>query len=314
MTGQTEQKVFVAGATGVLGWRAVDRLVQAGHAVSGVARSPEKAARLRGLGAAPVQVDVFDAAALRDAVAGNEVVCNLATHIPRTSKARRDAAWVENDRIRREASRNLVDAALAAGAGRYVQESITFLYADAGDAWIDEDAPMDPPAYARSVLDAEAQAKRFTDAGRTGVVLRFGLFYGADSHHTVDALRLARRRVAATFGRADAYISSITTDDAAAAVVAALDAPAGIYNVVDDEPLTRRAYADALGDARGGRRLHMPPALVTKLGGDKTETLARSQRVSNERFRKETGWAPASPSAREGWVAVVAEHERGDAR
>jgi nucleoside-diphosphate-sugar epimerase len=309
----TEEKhVLVAGATGVLGWRAVDRLVQAGHAVTGVARTPEKAARLRGLGAAPVEVDLFDAAGLRDAVAGSDAVCNLATHIPRTSKARRDSAWIENDRIRREASRNLVDAALVAGAHRYVQESIAFLYADAGDAWIEEDAALDVPDYARSVLDAEAQAQRFTDAGGAGVVLRFGLFYGADGHHTVDAVRLARRRVSATFGRPDAFLSSITTDDAAAAVVAALDAPAGTYNVVDDEPLTRRDYADALGSALGVRRLHMPPRLVTKLGGDKTETLARSQRVSNERFKKETGWAPAFPSAREGWPAVVAELQHSE--
>lgn len=309
------RRVFVAGATGVLGWRAVDRLVQAGHEVTGVARTPEKAARLRGLGAAAAQVDLFDAEAVREAVVGNEVVCNLATHIPPATKARKDAAWVENNRIRRDASRNLVDAAIAAGAARYVQESIAFLYAAAGDVWIDEDAPLAVAPYARSVLDAEAQAQRFTESGGTGVVLRFGLFYGPDSHHTIDAVRLARRRVAASFGRSDAYLSSINTDDAAAGVVAALDAPAGIYNVVEDEPLTRREHFDALAAALGVRRPHIPPGVVAKLGGDKAETLARSQRVSNERFKKNTGWAPVYPSAREGWPAVVAEmrEERTDA-
>jgi nucleoside-diphosphate-sugar epimerase len=303
--------VFVAGATGVLGWRAVDRLVRAGHAVTGVARSDEKAAFLERLGAAPARLDVFDADAVRRAVAGSDVVCNLATHIPPASKARKDAAWEENNRIRREASLNLVDAALATGAARYVQESIAFLYAAAGDAWIDEDAPLAVPPYARSVLDAEAQAQRFTQSGGTGVVLRFGLFYGPDSHTTIDAVRLARRRVAAAFGRNDAYLSSINTDDAAAGVVAALDASAGTYNVVDDEPLTRRDYVIALAAALGVRRLHKPPTVVTKLGGDKTETLARSQRVSNERFKKETGWAPQYPSAREGWPAVIAEMQSG---
>jgi nucleoside-diphosphate-sugar epimerase len=304
----------------VLGRRAVDRLVRAGHAVTGVARTPGKSAQLRRLGAAAAEVDLFDAAAVRDAVAGSDVVCNLATHIPRASKARKDSAWVDNDRIRRDASANLVDAALAGGAARYIQESITFLYADAGASWIDEDAPLDVPEYTRSVLAAEAQAARFTEAGGVGIVLRFGLFYGPDSHHTIDAVRLARRRLAATFGRRDAYLSSITTDDAASAVVAALDAGAGIYNVVDDEPMTRRDHFDALARALGVRRLHLPPVVASKLGGSKTETLARSQRVSNERFEKATGWAPASPSAREGWPAVLAgmqdtssDEERADA-
>jgi nucleoside-diphosphate-sugar epimerase len=301
------RKIFVAGATGVLGWRAVDRLVQAGNTVTGVARTPEKAARLRALGAGAVEVDVFDADAIGGAVEGSEIVCNLATHIPRASKARKDSAWLDNDRIRREASRNLVDAAIATGATRYIQESITFIYAAAGDAWIDEDTATEVPLYTRSVVDAEAQAQRFTEAGGIGVVLRFGLFYGPDSHHTIDAVRLARRRVAASFGRADAYMSSINTDDAASAVVAALDAPAGVYNVVDDTPMTRRENFEALAAALGVRPPRLTLAALSKLAGDKSETLARSQRVSNERFKKETGWSPMYPSAREGWPAVVSE-------
>ena len=153
---------------------------------------------------------------------------------------------MDNDRIRREASRHLVDAALAAGATRYVQESITFIYADAGERWIDEDAPLDVPPYARSVLDAEAQAERFTARRRhrRRAAVRAVLRTRQPSHR--------RRRPAGPapsgcrhFGRRDGYLSSITTDDAAAAVVAALDATAGIYNVVDDEPLTRREHFDA---------------------------------------------------------------------
>lgn len=307
-----KQRVFVAGATGVLGTRAVRRLREAGHDVTGVARSDAKAELLEGLGATPVRVDLFDADAVRAAVAGHDVVCNLATRIPPTAHAARGAAWSDNDRIRREASRHLVDGALATGAGRFVQESITFLYADAGERWIDEDDPIDAPAFTRSTLEAQAQAERFTASGGTGVVLRFALFYGPDSHHTLDAVRLARRHLAATFGRRDAYLSSITTDDAATAVVAALDAGAGIYNVADDEPLTRKEHFDALARALGVRGPRFAPAAARKLGGAKTEMLARSQRVSNERFKKETGWAPRYTSAREGWPAVVAAIENGE--
>ena len=313
MTGvESRTKVFVAGATGVLGKRTVRRLVEAGHDVTGAVRSDAKAKLLEGLGATPAHVDLFDADAVRAAVAGHDVVCNLATRIPPTAHAARSAAWADNDRIRREASRHLVDGALATGARCFVQESITFLYADAGERWIDEDDPVDAPAFTRSTLEAQAQAERFTAAGGTGVVLRFALFYGPDSHHTLDAVRLARRHLAATFGRRDAYMSSITTDDAATAVVAALGAAAGVYNVADDEPLTRRDHFDALARALGVRALRFAPAVARKVGGSKSEMLARSQRVSNERFKKATGWAPAYPSAHEGWPAVVAAIESGE--
>ncbi|HET7652226.1 MAG TPA: NAD(P)-dependent oxidoreductase [Acidimicrobiales bacterium] len=303
--------VFVAGATGVLGKRAVARLVAEGHDVTAVARSEEKAQLLSGLGATPVTVDLFDAAAVRDAVAGHEVVMNLATHIPPLSKAAGPGAWKENDRIRTEASRNLVDAALAARAQRYVQESIAFTYADGGDTWLDEDAPIDMVGFISSTSEAEGNAQRFTrDSaawGGVGVVLRFGLFYGPDSHSTVDSFRLVRIGAAPVMGAATAYQSSISTDDAAAAAVAALRAPAGIYNVADDEPLTKREYADAVAAAAGAPRPVLVPRAAVKLGGQKVAPLARSHRLSNARFKQATGWAPVDRSAREGIARTARE-------
>src|SRR5438067_339195 len=186
-------RVFVAGATGVLGKRAVRLLVEAGHDVTGVARTSGKSALVESLGATPATVDLFDPVAVKGMVAGHDVVINLATHIPRVSRAAMPGAWDENDRIRREMSRNLVDAALAAGATRYVQESISFAVEDGGDRWIDEEAPLAASAALASILDSEASAARFTASGGVGIVLRFGLFYGPDSHTTQDMLRLARR-------------------------------------------------------------------------------------------------------------------------
>ena len=238
-------KVFVAGATGVLGRRAVRVLATAGHEVTAVARSPERQSMVRALGASPVTVDLFDAAALRREVAGHAAVCNLATHIPPVARMASAGAWRENDRIRFEASRNLADAALAAGATCFVQESIAFLYHSNGDRWIDESSPLDPVANLRSAVAAESHAARVTEGGGRGVVLRFAAFYGHDSEQTLAMIRLARKRIAAGVGP-DAYVSSIITDDAASAVAAALSAEAGIYNVGDDEPLTRRQFFAAL--------------------------------------------------------------------
>jgi nucleoside-diphosphate-sugar epimerase len=297
--------VFVAGATGVLGRRAVAQLVAAGHEVTGVSRSDEKAALLRGLGATPAAVDLFDPGALKNAVAGHDVVANLATHIPPISKAALPGAWNENSRIRTDASRNLVDAALANGAGRYIQEAISFMYEDRGDQWIDEDVPMSVPALGESLLAAEGEAARFTAAGGVGVVLRFGQFYAPEAAHTIAMIKAARRRVSATPGPPDGYVPNIHADDAAAAVVAALGAPAGTYNVVDDEPLTKAAFDDVLADALGTKRLHRIPKVLLKAGGSKTDFYGRSLRVSNRKFKEATGWAPRYRSVREGWPAVV---------
>jgi len=218
-------KIFVAGATGVLGTRAVPALVEAGHEVTGVARTPEKAEVVRSMGATPVTVDLFDPGAVKEAVAGHDVVMNLATHIPSLTKSALPGAWEENNRIRSEASRNLVDAAISAGASRYVQEAIAFMYTDGGDTWIDEDQPLDVPALGESQLDAEANTARFTESGGVGVVLRFGQFYAPGSVHTESMLSMARKRIAPALGDADGYAPSIHIEDCATAVVAALGAP-----------------------------------------------------------------------------------------
>jgi nucleoside-diphosphate-sugar epimerase len=284
-------KVFVSGATGAVGEPAVRMLVEAGHSVTAAARSPQRAELLRSLGATPVAVDLFDPAAVRAAVAGHDAIVNLTTHIPPVSKAMLPGAWAENDRIRREVSRNLVDAAIAEGAGRFVQEAICFFYEESGDRWVDEEAPLDLPPYARSGADAEAQARRFTESGGTGVVLRFGLFYGPRSE---------RPPVLARTG----YASSIHTDDAAAAVVASLRAPAGTYNIVDDEPLPRVEYAAAARAALGARIRLLPAALLSMMGSRATVAV-RSVRASNRRFREATGWAPRYRSVREGFAALA---------
>jgi nucleoside-diphosphate-sugar epimerase len=302
--------VFIAGGTGVVGRRALKLLVAAGHTVTALARSPGSAELVERLGATPVTVDLFDSEAVRRAVEGHDAVVNIATKIPSMARAGLPGVWRENNRIRSTGARNLVDAALAAGATRYVQESFAPAYPDRGDEWIDENVRLEPSPYARTVLDAEREAGRFTDSGGMGVVLRFGLFYGPDGTHAESTFKAARRGFAAVIGPPDAFLSSITTDDAASAVLAALGAPAGTYNVVDDEPLMRKDFVQALANALGRDRLRTVPASMVRLGGSKVEMLMRSQRISNRRFRDAAKWAPAYPSGREGWPAIVAEHAK----
>ena len=185
-----------------------------------------------------------------------------------------------------------------------MQESIAFLYADGGDRFLDESAAIATASVTNAALVAEAEAARFAEHGGAGVALRFGQFYGFDSGHTVKAIDAAAG-LPVELGPESAYRSSVTTDDAASAVVAALDAPSGIYNVVDDRPLPRADYVDALARALG-----VPTPTVRSVTPEMAPAfsmLSRSQRVSNKRFKDATGWQPRFASAREGWAHIVAE-------
>jgi nucleoside-diphosphate-sugar epimerase len=294
-------KVFVTGATGVIGTRAVPALVAAGHEVTAVARSDAKADLVRSMGAGPVSVDLFDPAGLEAAVKGHDAVAHLATSIPPLSRASRAGAWTTNERLRREASNLLVDAALQAGAGTYVQESICFPYEDAGDRWIDEDAPITHDGVFGGAAVAEAAAARFAAEGGRGVALRFAQFHGPGSSHVAAFNSMLRRRINPFVGRPDSYTSFIHAEDAGRAVAAALAVPSGIYNVGDDEPLTRADAGRAAAEALGVRPPHTLGAVARAAMPSSAKALMRSLRISNRRFKDASGWAPIHPSMRGSW-------------
>ena len=177
-------KIFVTGATGVIGRRVVPQLIRAGHQVTGLARTDRKEALLRQFGATPVRVDLFDPATLTPVLTGHEAVANLVTNVPPLGQALEPTAWEMHDRLRNEASRSVTRAAAEAGCRIFIQESITFPYADKGAEWIEEtDADNCPPEMASSRV-AEEQAAWFSENGGQGIVLRFALFYAHDSSHT----------------------------------------------------------------------------------------------------------------------------------
>src|SRR5262245_24074669 len=299
--------VFLTGATGALGRPTTRALSAAGHRVRGVARGLAKADLVRADGGEPVEVSLFDTQALRTALTGSDAVLHFATKVPPIGRITRRGA-AENDRLRREASRCLVDAALAAGVATHVQESIAFLYADGGDAWLDEDAPLLASWLNESARDAERETGRFAQAGGRGVSLRFGAFYAPYARSTVDTVRLARRGLFPVLGTGDQFLSSIHVDDAASAAVAALDAPSGAYNVADDEPLRFREYAEAIGTSVGvAPRLRLPAWLVKALFGEGSHVFLVSRRLSNRRFRAAANWKPRATSARRELPAVVRE-------
>ena len=306
-------RCFVTGATGAVGRPLVAALLAAGHEVRGVARTDTKADELRAAGAEPVSVDLFDEAEVVDAVAGSDAIVHFATNVPRLSRMGFPPAWKTHDRLRTEATRHLLAGAHRHGVPRFVKESVTFAYPDHGDEWIDESVPPDESVKPlRPTLEGERLVAGFTSADGQGVVLRFGLFYGPGNRAIDEALKTARLRTFPIVGRGSSYLSSIHVSDAASAAVAALTAPPGLYNVVDDDPLTRRDYVDAFSAAFDLPRLHIaPPWLARAIGGAGAKALYRSQRVSNARFEEATDWTPAVRDARVGWAMIGAEHRRG---
>jgi nucleoside-diphosphate-sugar epimerase len=261
-------------------------------------------ARLRDFGAEAVMMDLMDAASVRRAMGKPDIVINLSTHVP-DSTARFPWSWRENDRVRRVGSANLATAARLATADCVIQESFAPVYEDHGDEWIDERWRLNPARHNKTVLDAEAAVAQFTKFGGRGIVLRFAYFYGADSPLTRRMLDSVKRGVSPLVGSPDAYYPTVSHDDAAAAVVEAIHLPAGTYNVVDDQPLTRGDWLESLSKALGVALPRARNPWPAPLDGGARELRSRSQRVSNRKLRELTGWQPTAASIREAWPAVL---------
>ncbi len=309
-------RVFLAGATGVIGRQLVPLLLADGHQVTATTRSPAKLQALRELGADAVAVDALDADAMRAAVceARPDAVIDQLTSIPARIEPRRlERDFAVNDRLRSEGTRILVGAAQAAGVERILAQSIAFSYAPGppGTLHSEQDpllAPTDAPkAYRRSAGAIRELERTVLDAD--GVVLRYGYFYGAGSAVSRTgsmAQDLARRRLPLV-GRGQGVWSFIHVEDAARATLAAFAAGSGPYNIVDNAPAPVSSWLPALAEALGAPRPLRVPAPVARLlaGSYGVAIMTRAQGASNERARRELGWAPRYASWREGFRAAL---------
>jgi len=304
-------RVFVAGASGAIGRPLVAQLLGAGHEVTGMTRRPERAEEISAAGARGVVGDVFDPDALAAAVAEvrPEVVVHELTALPADLDLRRKGVYAANNRIRTEGTRNLVAAARAAGASRFVAQSIAFVYApDDGPATEDAPTLTAPGGEFEAALEATFDLERQTVGapGLDGLVLRYGFFYGPGTSYAPDGFQAGevRRRRFPIIGDGSGVFSYVHVDDAAAATVAACERGApGIYNVCDDEPAAVRdwlpVYAAVLG-AKPPRRV--PRWLARLVAGSAVTAFATTLRgASNARVKAELGWEPRWPSWRQGF-------------
>ncbi|MBA3234075.1 MAG: NAD(P)-dependent oxidoreductase [Propionibacteriales bacterium] len=293
-------KVFVTGATGVLGRAAVAALVADEHEVLGIARNAAKAALLDAAGATPVSVQLLDVEAMTAALEGCEAVCNLATHIPVGTAGLFRRAWRINDRIRTHGSKVVVAAAREAGVRRLVQESVSLVYGDGGDDWITEESTVSVTRSTDPAAVAEDNASRFDCASTRAVVLRFGLLVGPDP---ITRWQLSRARAGRTIsiGDPNAWAHLLHPEDAGTAVASALTASGGVYNV-GAEPVRRTDINQVFADAVGRRQLTSMSRLMVRLGGERLAPLTRSHRVSSAKFHEATGWKPGHDVFDQTWL------------
>ncbi|HEV2640794.1 MAG TPA: NAD(P)-dependent oxidoreductase [Actinocrinis sp.] len=280
-------RIFFAGATGAIGRLLLPQLLSEGHTIIATTRSDRGAQQLREAGAEAVQLDVFDRAAVAETVraAAPDAVMHQLTALG-------ELDFAANSRIRIEGTRNLVDAALAAGVERIVAQSIAWVYRP-GNRPAAESEPLD-----RDAADPRGRTIAAVDALETAsaelpqhVILRYGALYGPGTWYSRDEMvagRLRRGEIPAD----DAVTSFVHVEDAAQAAAQALEWPSGTYNVVDDEPAAARDWVPVLAEVFGAT-VPEPTA-----GGQAWERGADNARASAQ------GLKLRYPSWREGFQSL----------
>ncbi len=313
-------RVFVAGGAGVVGSRLIPALVEAGHEVSAGTRSEGRAEEISALGAEPVVADALDPEAISSAVSGvrPEAVIHQLTAIPsRLNPRHPERDFALTNRLRSEGTDNLLAAARAAGARRFLAQSFAgWPFAREGGPVKEEDAPYttDPPPKLVTMLDAIRHLESVVPAaeGIEGIVLRYGFFYGPGTSVAPGGSVVAdvrKRRMPVVADGAGIW-SFVHIDDVAAATVAALErGRPGIYNVVDDDPAPVSEWLPALAEAAGARPPRRVPGWLARIaaGPHAVVMLNEIRGASNAKARRELGWEPRHSSWRQGFPEVLGE-------
>src|SRR5829696_4335827 len=316
-------RVFVAGATGVLGRALVPQLVARGHEVVGMTRSGSKQDLLRALGARPVVADALDPDGVAEAVASAEpeVIVHQLTALSRPISMRearrpdRSVGAIMTNRLRTEATDHLLAAGRVVGARRFVAQSFgAFRFARTGGPVQTEADPLDPndpPAAMRTVQAAYLyleQAVTTIEWGE-GLALRYGGFYGPGTSISLapDAVMAApiRKRRFPIIGDGGGVFSYVHVEDAAAATALAVErGRPGLYNVVDDEPAPVREWLPVLAGALGAKPPRRVPRWLARLlaGEAATAMMTEARGASNAKAKGELGWQPRYASWRQGFA------------
>jgi nucleoside-diphosphate-sugar epimerase len=311
-------KIFLAGATGAVGKALVPMLVARGHQVYGTTRSAAKSGLLTELGARPVVVDALDRDAVAKAVAGvgPEVVVHQLTAIDGNSSFRNpDKDFAATNRLRTQGLDILLEAAVEAGARRFVAQSFTgWPNEHRGGLVKTEEDPLEPnpSAGTRETLAAIQHVEAaMTGATRIeGIALRYAYFYGPGNALGPDGpiVKMIRARRLPIVGGGNGVWSFLHIQDAATSTVAAVESPAtGVYNIADNEPAPVHVWLPYLAQLLGAKPPMRVPAWLGRLaaGGPIAEQMTINRGSSNAKARRDLGWEPSYPTWRDGFRTLI---------
>jgi len=295
--------VFVAGGSGTIGIPLVSALTAAGHQVTALTRSAGKQTELRALGATAAVADALDRDALIAAVEAAQPthVIHQLTALPKEGpRSTRDLA--ATNRLRIDGTRNLLDAAIKAGARRFIVGSFALL------------APRGPigsapeAEAAAAVRSMESQVINKTAQGLIeGVILRYGMFYSRTTPSTIQMIDMVRRRRLPIIRGDSGQLPLIHIEDAVSATLAALDrAPAAsIYDIVDDRAVSGSDIVLAIAEFTHSPAPFKVPAWLPRLVAPyRARLLSVQMPLSNAKAKAELGWTPKYPTMRDGLAAM----------
>jgi nucleoside-diphosphate-sugar epimerase len=309
-------KVFVAGATGAIGKQLVPMLVERGHEVTGVTRTPAKAELIRSLGARPAVADALDPEAVAQAVAEAqpEAVIHQLTAIDTGSMSRSmDKMFTLTNRLRTEGTDHLLAAARAVGARRFIAQSFAgWPFERTGGPVKTEEDPLQasPPKSVTQSLGAIRYVEETVTGADVieGLALRYGGFYGPGTSLGLnpdgEQIEMIRKRRFPVVGDGAGIWSLVHIQDAASATAAAVErGEPGVYNVVDDEPVPISVLLPELAKTIGAKPpRHLPRWLGRLLAGEgMTLMMTEARGASNAKAKREFGWEPRYPSWRQGF-------------
>ncbi len=300
-------KIFMTGATGVLGRRVVKLLRQENHEIGALSRSHESAQQLESMGVESFLVDLFDPKEIISATEGFDAIFHLATHIPKVPIPRRSIHWKENDQIRVQGTQNLLEAARCNGIECFIQPSITIIYGDKAGDYVHSKSPIAERVIrmARSAVEMEKIIR--AESRLKHVILRFASFYGSDTFHTQNLIEQARGSRLPVIGNGDTYMNFIHVDDAAGAICYAYKNRERLENSTlnfsDFSPIKASTFMTTMAQKFGSKKPIYIPKFMARplLGKDLYQYLTDSYRIQPDPLTSD--WKPAFANFWEGLEA-----------
>lgn len=307
-------RIFITGATGVLGKRVVSKLLSEGYQVTALCRSVSNFQNLERQGVRPVWGNIYDAGEMKAAVRGHDVVMHLASAVPVNNQKLSSTDWLTNDLLREKATDCLAEASVAAGVKLFLVPGVMLAYGDHKGKLIKDNTPLSTklPADLQSAVKMEELVQTYIrKSGLPAVIMRLGIVYAEDSKHTQAMIDQLHSQEPAIIGKGDSYWNLIHADDAASAMVQAVKHYGlhigEIYNICDGTPVTARDFMSYLASAVNAPAPKPMSSLSAwlRLGRDNLKVVQASYKAKNDKAVQKLKWKPAFADYRQGIDHIV---------